>query len=297
MKAAAETVGFFQVVNHGVPKAAMSEMLAALQGFHEEPVEAKAHYYSRDSRRRVRYQSNFDLFRSPAANWHDTLFMEIAPEPMPPEEIPPACRTIVPEYARLVQQLGRTLLELLSEALGLTRGHLEEDGACLEGLAGHYYPSCPEPHLTLGTTAHSDPNFITVVLQDAVGGLQVLVDGLQENGLQEDDKKKKSAAVWVDVPPVVGALVVNIGDFLQLISNGKFRSVQHRVVAQSVGPRVSVACFFRRQGAATSTRVLQPIFADGEARYRSTTMVELVRRYRAKGKGLEESSLLQHLRL
>ncbi|KAF7004031.1 hypothetical protein CFC21_019289 [Triticum aestivum] len=289
VKAAVETVGFFQVVNHGVPKAVMSEMLAALQGFHEETVEAKAPYYSRDSRRRVRYQSNFNLFRSPAATWHDTLFMETAPEPTPPEEIPPACRTIVPEYTRLVQQLGRTLLELLSEALGLHRGHLEEDAACLEGLAGHYYPSCPEPHLTLGTTAHSDPCFLTVVLQNAVGGLQVLVDGLQE------DDKKKSDAVWVDVPVVAGALVVNVGDFLQLVSNGKFKSVEHRVVAKSVGPRVSVACFFRPQGAATSTRVLQPIVTNGEARYRSTTMAELVRRYRAKG--LYGSSLLQHLSL
>ncbi|KAF7018760.1 hypothetical protein CFC21_032014 [Triticum aestivum] len=170
----------------------------------------------------------------------------------------------------------------------LHRGHLEEDAACLEGFAGHYYPSYPEPHLTLGTTAHSDPCFLIVVLQNAVGGLQVLVDGLQE-----DDKK--SVSVWVDVPAVPGALVVNIGDFRQLVSNGKFRSVEHRVVAKSAGPRVSVACCFRRQGAATSTRVLRPIVADGEAQYRSTTMAELVRRYRAKR--LDGSSLLQNLRL
>uniref|UniRef100_A0A453D459 Uncharacterized protein n=1 Tax=Aegilops tauschii subsp. strangulata TaxID=200361 RepID=A0A453D459_AEGTS len=168
VKVAAETMGFFQVVNHGVPKATMSEMLAALRAFHEVPAEAKAPYYSRESHRHVRYQSNFDLFRSPAANWHDTLFMQTAPKPPPPEEIPPACRTIAPEYMRLVQQLGCTILELLSEALGLHRGHLEEDAACLEGFAGHYYPSCPEPHLTLGTTAHSDPCFLTVVLQNAV---------------------------------------------------------------------------------------------------------------------------------
>uniref|UniRef100_A0A453GZL4 Non-haem dioxygenase N-terminal domain-containing protein n=1 Tax=Aegilops tauschii subsp. strangulata TaxID=200361 RepID=A0A453GZL4_AEGTS len=175
VKAAAETVGFFQVVNHGVPKAVMSEILAAVRGFHEEPAEAKAPYYSRDLGRPVRYWSNFDLFQSPAAQWRDTLYMETTPELPPPEEIPPACRLIALEYARLMQQLGRTLLELLSEALGLRSSHLEEDAACLERLAGHYYPSCPEPHLTLGTTRHSDPCFLTVLLQDAVGGLQVLL--------------------------------------------------------------------------------------------------------------------------
>uniref|UniRef100_M8BH34 1-aminocyclopropane-1-carboxylate oxidase-1-like protein n=1 Tax=Aegilops tauschii TaxID=37682 RepID=M8BH34_AEGTA len=277
VKVAAETMGFFQVVNHGVPKATMSEMLAALRAFHEVPAEAKAPYYSRESHRHVRYQSNFDLFRSPAANWHDTLFMQTAPKPPPPEEIPPACRTIAPEYMRLVQQLGCTILELLSEALGLHRGHLEEDAACLEGAApdvGHHRPLRP-------LLPHRGP-------PERCGGLQVLVDGLQE-----DDKK--SVSVWVDVPAVPGALVVNIGDFRQLVSNGKFRSVEHRVVAKSAGPRVSVACFFRRQGAATSTRVLRPIVADGEAQYRSTTMAELVRRYRAKR--LDGSSLLQNLRL
>ncbi|KAM0883504.1 hypothetical protein ACQ4PT_031606 [Festuca glaucescens] len=263
VKAAAETVGFFQVVNHGVPEGAMSAMLAAVQSFNEEPVEAKAPYYTRDPGRRVRYQSNVDLFTSPAAQWRDTLFMEM---PAEPQELPAACRGVAQEYAGLVQQrLGRTLLELFSEALGLRHGYLEEEQGCLEGVsvAGHYYPACPEPHLTLGTTSHSDCNFLTVLLQDPVGGLQVLVD--------DNEDRKQSA--WADVPPAAGALVINVGDFLQLMSNDRFKSVEHRVVANSVGPRVSVACFFRTPRAASSTRVLAPIVPDGDgARYRSTTM-------------------------
>ncbi|KAI4964431.1 hypothetical protein ZWY2020_027587 [Hordeum vulgare] len=283
VKAAAETVGFFQVVNHGVPEAAMSAVLAALRGFNEESAEAKAPYHTRDDGRRVRYHSNFDLFQSPAANWRDTLFMEMAPEAPAPEEIPPACRAIAPYFAGLVQLLGSTLFGLLSEAMGLRQGHLEEDAACLEGLslACHYYPACPEPHLTLGTTKHSDPSFLTVLLQDAVGGLQVLVD---------DEKQRPS---WVDVPAVTGALVVNVGDYLQIMSNDRFKSVEHRVVAKSAGPRVSVACFFRTGG---STRVLAPIVADGgEARYRNTTVDEMVRHYRARG--LDGASSLEHVRI
>ncbi|XBH82202.1 hypothetical protein VPH35_070900 [Triticum aestivum] len=105
VKAAAETVGFFQVVNHGVPKAAMSEILMAVQGFHEQPREAKAPYYTRDLGRPVRYWSNFDLFQSPAAQWRDTLYMQITPELPQLEEIPPACRPIALEYARLMQLL------------------------------------------------------------------------------------------------------------------------------------------------------------------------------------------------
>lgn len=280
VKQAAETVGFFQVLNHGVPEAAMAAMLTGVKRFNEEPAEAKRAYYTRDFSRRVRFQSNFDLFQSPAAGWRDTLFFEMAPAPPPPEEIPPACRAAALEYAGWVRTLGRALFRLLSEALGSGGDHyrrpLEEEMEGM-GVASHYYPPCPEPHLTLGTTRHSDPSFLTVLLQDAMGGLQVL--------LQD--------AAWVEVPAVAGALVVNVGDYLQLVSNGRFRSVEHRVVASSVGPRISVACFFRP----ADTTVLRPIVSDDgeEARYRSATVEELTTHYRLKG--LDGTSALRHFRL
>ncbi|PRQ36483.1 putative deacetoxyvindoline 4-hydroxylase [Rosa chinensis] len=66
---------------------------------------------------------------------------------------------------------------------------------------------------------------MTVILQDNVGGIQVL----------HQNK-------WIDVPHVPGALAVNIGDLL--ISNDRFKSVEHRVLANQRGPRVSVASFF-----------------------------------------------------
>lgn len=79
------------------------------------------------------------------------------------------------EYSKQVMKLGSILFGLLSEALGLNPNHLNDIG-CNEGLAVacHYYPSCPEPELTLGATKHTDNDFITVLLQDHVGGLQVL---------------------------------------------------------------------------------------------------------------------------
>lgn len=103
------------------------------------------------------------------------------------------------EYSSLVHKLGTTLFGLLSEALGLKPNYLKEMD-CAKGhtLLSHYYPACPQPELTMGTTKHSDPDFLTILLQDHIGGLQIF----HQNH-------------WIDVPSVNGALVVNIGDLLQ----------------------------------------------------------------------------------
>ncbi|KAH6830300.1 2-oxoglutarate and oxygenase superfamily protein [Perilla frutescens var. hirtella] len=155
---------------------------------------------------------------------------------------------------------------------------------CVEGLAlmMHYYPECPQPELTLGTSQHADSDFLMVLLNDQVSGLQVLYQNQ-----------------WVDVPSVPGALVINIGDLLQLVSNDRFISAEHRVVVNSCRSRVSVACFFRSRLSNTSGELYGPIeelvFEENPPKYRTTTVKEYVTLFNSKG--LDRTSVLLHFRV
>ncbi|KAK4388175.1 1-aminocyclopropane-1-carboxylate oxidase1 [Sesamum angolense] len=281
VREASETWGFFQIVNHGVPVTMLEEMLDGVRRFNEQDTEIKKQFYSRDFTK-VGFHSNFDLFSSPAANWRDSINCAIAPNPPQPEELPAVCREIMIEYPKQVMRLGRSLFKLMSESLGLSPNHLiEMECAGSLSLICHYYPPCPEPDLTFGTTKHSDNDFITVLLQDNLGGLQV----------QHKNQ-------WVDVPPIPGALVVNIGDLFQLVSNDKFKSVEHRALASNFGPRISVASFFGRDSGPSSKAyapIKELLSEDEPPKYRPTTPKEYTDFFRAKG--LDGTSALLHFRL
>jgi len=102
---------------------------------------------------------------------------------------------VVGKYTEELRKLGLKLLELFCEGLGLNTeyfcGELSQNPVVLS----HYYPPCPEPSLTLGTSIHKDPNLLTILLQQVgINALQVFKDG-----------------EWFGVEPIPNAFVVNIG--------------------------------------------------------------------------------------
>ncbi|KAL3648792.1 hypothetical protein CASFOL_005195 [Castilleja foliolosa] len=243
VKVASETWGFFQVVNHGISQDVIDGMIDGIKKFHEQDVEEKKKYYSRDFKRRVRFNCSHDLFTSKTTTWKDTLSIRFpGPDPNDHHDLPATCRESTVTYSKHVEILGNNLLGILSECLGLETEHLKNMECCAgHRIHSHYYPACPEPHLAIGTHKHSDPGFITILLQSqGISALQILHKGQ-----------------WVDVEPTPGGLVINLGDLLQLVSNDKFKSSEHRAKVNPIGPRISVACFF--DGPVNEAKIYGPI--------------------------------------
>ncbi|KAL0383601.1 UNVERIFIED_CONTAM: 1-aminocyclopropane-1-carboxylate oxidase1 [Sesamum calycinum] len=283
IRKAAQEWGFFRIVNHGVPLETMDAMLAAVKRFHEQPTEEKMRWYSSDVRKHVKLNSNLPSREYDPASWRDILSCNFSDDQIHPEDLPLACRKEVQQYVKYMIELREIMAELLSESLGLPSDYLSNI-ECMksEALACLYYPKCPEPAKTLGTPKHSDTTFLTLLMQDSTGGLQVL----------HDDH-------WIDVPPVHGALIANIGDLMQIISNDKFISVEHRVLAQPVGPRISVACFFTpslKASAKPFAPIKELLSDENPAVYREFMFREYTQHYKTKGEKVETALLHYKIR-
>ncbi|XP_021892461.1 1-aminocyclopropane-1-carboxylate oxidase homolog 4-like [Carica papaya] len=282
---AARTYGFFQIINHGIPVSVIDQTINSVKAFHEQPNEAKAQLYGRQVGNPVQYSTNIDLYRSSAATWHDYVQVKMSPEEerARPEEVPEVCRRELGEWDGWVTGVCEKVMEMLCEGLGLEQGKFKELTFYEERvLVGVYYPPCPQPELTFGLKPHSDPCVLTILIENGVPGLQVKF---------EDE--------WVDVKPVHGALTVNVGDFLQIVSNDEYKSVKHRVLANSSEEaRISAVMFFNANKWNDSgylgplPELLSP---EKPARYRDFTKQEFMTSF--YGKALDGETLPDKTRI
>ncbi|KAL6574917.1 hypothetical protein OROMI_012202 [Orobanche minor] len=244
---ACEKYGFFQLVNHGIPEEIISSMVNVSRSFFEMPLSEREKYMSADMRSPVRYGTSFNQTNDGVFSWRD--FLKLVCHPLPDvlphwPTSPLDFRQLAVCYAKETKILFLMLVAAILESLGLNNTQkktdykptlvssaededdeiLKELGSGSQLMVVNCYPPCPQPDLTLGIPPHSDYGFLTLLLQDRVKGLQIQH---QHN--------------WVTVQPVPGSLVVNVGDHLEIFSNGRYKSVLHRVVVNSTDCRISVA--------------------------------------------------------
>lgn len=231
---AAETLGFFQVVNHGLPLELLESLKDAAHKFFDQPPEKKAVYLKGVSPSpAVKYGTSFLPEKEKALEWKDYLSMLYTSDQDAHQFWPQDCKEAALQYLKMSMKMVKTILNILFENLGV-----KLDDSKIDAIVGfkmvnmNYYPACPNPDLTVGVGRHSDVGMLTVLLQDGIGGLYVRREG-STNG---DNN-------WLEIPPVSGALVINVGDTLQILSNGKYLSAEHRVRTTSKQSRVSIPIF------------------------------------------------------
>ncbi|KAK4199460.1 hypothetical protein QBC40DRAFT_307427 [Triangularia verruculosa] len=210
-----------------------------------------------------RYDPAYDPLHSPSSLEsippHVKKYVEHDTDGFPWSLTPKEFSQPVIRLYQAVLALGRQLVRVFALALGLGEHDLDEKFTWPDaGVAVNYYPPITprspqqQPHSEpqqpkVGIGSHTDFQLFTLLYQDDVGGLQVLSPEGQ----------------WLNARPVEGTLVVNFGDYMQRITNGKWVSTVHRVVNNSGKERLSIA-FFWGFGLHESCGVLDSVLEEGE---------------------------------
>ncbi|KAL5551474.1 hypothetical protein UlMin_001650 [Ulmus minor] len=244
----------------------VNDMLMITRDFFRLPESERLKSYSDDPTKTTRLSTSFNLKTEKVSNWRDFLRLHCYPLEEYVNEWPtnpPSFREDVAKYCTNVRGLVLQLLEAISESLGLEANHINKAiGKHGQHMAMNYYPPCPQPELTYGLPGHTDPNLITILLQDEVPGLQVLRNGK-----------------WIGVNPIPNTFIVNIGDQMQVISNDKYKSVLHRALVNSEKERISIPTFYCPSPEAVIEPAKGLIDEDHPAVYRSFTYAEFYEKF------------------
>ncbi|XP_004513519.1 flavonol synthase/flavanone 3-hydroxylase-like isoform X1 [Cicer arietinum] len=225
---ASQKWGMFQIVNHEIP----NDVIKKLQS--ELPQEEKEIYAKPVGSESIEgYGTNLQKEVNGKKGWVDHLFHIIWPLSSINYRVwpknPPSYREVNEEYGKYLRGVADTLFKSMSIGLGLEEHELKEAAGgddMIYRLKINYYPPCPCPDLVLGVPAHTDMSYLTILVPNEVQGLQASRDGQ-----------------WYDVKYVPNALVIHIGDQIEILSNGNYKAVLHRTTVNKDETRMSWPVF------------------------------------------------------
>ncbi|XP_054797465.1 protein SRG1-like [Prosopis cineraria] len=258
--------GFFQIINHGVGEELLQKMNGAATGFFDLEMEDKQKYSMAENDLQG-YGHAFVFSEDQKLDWADLMFlMTYPPQYRNLKYWPlavPGFKETVEEYTREINRVSGEILGNLSVLMEMEEEGLKELHQVVKlGMSMNYYPPCPKPDLVLGISPHSDGGTITILLQDDhITALQIHRQGH-----------------WIPVKPLPGAFVVNVGDALEVWSNGRYKSVQHRVVTNESRARMSIVMFVTPHDEA-EMGPLEPMLRDAPAMYRNIKCIDYIRHF------------------
>ncbi|KAL5076609.1 hypothetical protein RYX36_015593 [Vicia faba] len=231
---AASDWGFFVITDHGISSKLIQNLQDVGQEFFYLPQKEKEVYANDPSIGMFEgYGTKMTKNLEEKIEWLDYYFHLMSPPSRVNYEMwprnPSSYREVTEEYNKEILRVTNNILERLSEGLALESNALK---SCLGGdeveleMKINMYPPCPQPELALGVEPHTDMSALTLLVSNDVPGLQVW----KENN-------------WVAVNYLQNALFVHIGDQLEVLSNGKYKSVLHRSLVNKERKRMSWAAF------------------------------------------------------
>ncbi|XP_024922683.3 gibberellin 20 oxidase 1-D [Ziziphus jujuba] len=229
--------GFFHVVNHGVDPQLIEKAHKYMDLFFGMTLSEKQKA-QRKIGEHCGYASSFTGRFTSKLPWKETLSLRYCPDEQSSNIVEDYIVNVLgedfrqfgklyQEYCEAMNTLALQIMELFGVSLGVGKEYFREFYENKDSIMRlNYYPKCQKPDETLGTGPHCDPTSLTILHQDQVGGLQVLVD-----------------EKWHSITPLHNAFVVNIGDTFMALSNGIFKSCLHRAVVNNTSVRKSLAFF------------------------------------------------------
>lgn len=250
LRDATHRVGFFQLTGYGGAPGQAEDLLATIKRFFDLPLEERMkldnrlslHFrgYTRmgteitQGRADAREQIDYSPDREPVTDYppEQPYWLLQGPNMWPDEALPELAPAAM-AWAELMSKVGNELLRAIAVSLELPEDYFDEpfrDTPAWMGKLVHYVGGVVEAAGDQGVGSHADYGFVTLLLQDDVGGLEVLPPGASE---------------WVPVEPLRGALVVNLGEMLEVATEGYLAATVHRVQAPPPGvDRYSVPFFW-----------------------------------------------------
>ncbi|KAH7836378.1 hypothetical protein Vadar_000526 [Vaccinium darrowii] len=223
--------GFFQLIHHGVSFSLVDKVKLQIQEFFKLPVEEKKNLWQQPGDLEG-FGQTFIVSEEQKLDWADLFNMVTLPthlrKPHLFSKLPLHFRDTIEAYSLELKNLAMKILSLMAKALKMKDEDLRnlfEDG--MQSMRMNYYPPCPQPELAIGLSPHSDGSGLTILLQvNEMEGLQIRKDG-----------------IWIPVVPLPSAFIVNIGDMLEIVTNGIYQSIEHRATVNSEKERLSIATF------------------------------------------------------
>ncbi|WMV15695.1 hypothetical protein MTR67_009080 [Solanum verrucosum] len=232
LHSACQQWGFLQVINHGVTPSLMEDFKREVIELFRLPMEEKKKLWQQEDSFEG-FGNAFVVSEEQKLDWSDMFAIMTLPPYIRKDDLfqnlPSKLRDIMEAYSKEIKNLSMIIVCQLAKALKMDEKEMRDlfsDG--MRSMRMNYYPPCPEPDRAIGLSPHSDADALTILFQlNETEGLQV----------RKDD-------IWVPIKPLPNALIVNIGDMMEIVSNGVYRSIEHRAIVNSNEERLSVATFY-----------------------------------------------------